>query len=44
MQLAEILAEPGEVRTIHEGHAAIINWAKVFDRVLPSILQKHGKT
>jgi transcriptional regulator NrdR family protein len=43
VQLAEILAEPGEVRTIHEGHAAIINWKKVFDRVLPSLLQKHDK-
>lgn len=43
MQLAEILAEPGEVRTIHEGHTAIINWKKVFDRVLPSLLQKYDQ-
>lgn len=43
MQLAEILAAPGEVRTTHDGHAAIINWKKVFDRVLPSLLQKHDQ-
>lgn len=44
MQLAEILAVPGEVRTIHEGHAAVINWKKVFNRVLPSILEKHDNS
>ena len=43
VQLAEILAEPGDVKTTHEGHAAIINWKKVFDRVLPSLLQKHDQ-
>jgi hypothetical protein len=43
MQLAEILAEPGEVRTIHDGHGAVIDWKKVFDRVLPSILKKSDK-
>jgi hypothetical protein len=43
VQLAEILAEPGDVKTTHEGHAAIINWKKVFDRVLPSLLQKYDQ-
>jgi hypothetical protein len=41
MQLAEILAEPGDVKTTHEGHAAIINWRRVFDRVLPTILKNN---
>jgi C4-type Zn-finger protein len=40
MQLAEILAEPGDVTTTHGDHAVIINWKKVFDRILPTFFSK----
>jgi len=44
VQLSEIITKPGDVKTIDKGHVAAINWKKVFDRVLPSILEKHDKS